>query len=81
MTCITIHEGAACEAEPDFHFLGDTPCCEQDLPNASGMGVVTLGPASSPKANDGEFISSRQLTQAELAVEWAQHNARHGKTR
>jgi hypothetical protein len=66
-----IDTGAACE--PDFYFLGDTPCCEQDLPNASGMGVVTLGP-------DGEFISSRQLTQAELAVEWAEHNARHGKT-
>ena len=75
----TIDTGAACEAEPDFNLFGDTPCCEQALPNPSGMGLVTLGPASSPKANDGEFISSRQLTQDELAVEWAQHNAKHVK--
>ena len=71
-----IDTGAACE--PDFHFLGDTACEPQappaapSLPNASMMGVVTLDAR-------GEFVSSRQLTQDELADAWAQHNARHGK--
>ena len=77
----SIDTGAACEAV-DFHPHGPedaAPICEQALPNPSGMGVVTLGPASSPKANDGEFISSRPLTQDELKVEWAEHNARHRK--
>lgn len=76
----SIDTGASHEAYFYPHGREDAaPLCEQALPNASGMGVVTLGPASSPKANDGEFISSRHMTQAELAVEWAQHNARHGK--
>lgn len=59
----------------DFYPCGDPDSlhvCQQSLPNASGMSIATLGPR-------GEFISSRHLTQDELAVAWAEHNARHGR--
>lgn len=59
----------------DFHPHGPEdapPICEPELPNGGRIGVVTL-------ASDGDFISSRLLTQPELAVEWEKHNAAHGK--
>jgi len=58
----------------DFHPFGpsEPPTAESALPNPASMGVVTLAPG-------GAFVSSRQLTPAELAQAWREHDERHGK--
>lgn len=69
------HDGATCDAS--FHPFGPDsetpakPASVPSLPNPSALGIVTL-------AADGTFVSSRLLTQEELAAEWAAHHARHG---
>ena len=59
------------EAMPDDNDY--YPFDSQLLPNAAKLGVVTLGP-------DGEFLSSRPLTQAELAEAWSAHHARQASS-
>lgn len=68
---------ATCDEGLDFYpFIKSEPDpgVVVELPNHCDMGVVTLG-------EDGTFLSSRPLTQAELAVAWAEHFARRTLSR